>query len=224
MSFAERILSAVWLSAATLWFAASLWVPDVSVRVFLDNASWTLAFGLSAFWAWRGWVQAPPTDRALHAGLLAFALLAADPALAREVVDASAPKTMSVTVYRDPERGEGDAMNRDWPQGFAMISETRTVTLPPGESTIRFEGVAEGMVGVSAIVTGLPGGTIEKNRNAQLLSPAAIDRVASSLLDIGQNCLIDTYLIGVNFHFPKPRVTLYLLLHAGHPASNETGF
>ena len=74
MSFAERILSAVWLSAATLLFAASLWVPDVSVRVFLDNASWTLAFGLSAFWAWRGWVQAPPTDRALHAGLLAFAL------------------------------------------------------------------------------------------------------------------------------------------------------
>ena len=77
MSFAERILSAVWLSAATLLFAASLWVPDVSVRVFLDNASWTLAFGLSAFWAWRGWVQAPPTDRALHAGLLAFALLVA---------------------------------------------------------------------------------------------------------------------------------------------------
>jgi hypothetical protein len=46
--------------------------------------------------------------------------------------------------------------------------------LPPGESTIRFEGVAEGMVAVSAIVTGLPGGTIEKNRNADLLSPAAL--------------------------------------------------
>jgi hypothetical protein len=65
-------------------------------------------------------------------------------------------------------------MNRDWPQGFAMISETRQVTLPPGESTIRFEGVAEGMVAVSAIVTGLPGGTIEKNRNADLLSPGAL--------------------------------------------------
>jgi hypothetical protein len=66
------------------------------------------------------------------------------------------------------------AMNRDWPQGFAMITETRTVTLPPGESTIRFTGVAEGMVAVSAIVTGLPGGTIEKNRNADLLSPASL--------------------------------------------------
>jgi hypothetical protein len=96
------------------------------------------------------------------------------PAQAREVVDASAAQGMSVTLYRDPGRGTGEAMNRDWPQGFAMISETRTVTLPPGESTVRFEGVAEGMVGVTAIVTGLPGGTIEKNRNAELLSPAAL--------------------------------------------------
>lgn len=110
----------------------------------------------------------------LIASLVVLAAVAADPALAREVVDASSPQALSVTVYRDPNRGEGDAMNRDWPQGFAMISETRTVTLPPGESTIRFEGVAEGMVGVSAIVTGLPGGTIEKNRNAELLSPAAL--------------------------------------------------
>lgn len=39
---------------------------------------------------------------------------------------------------------------------------------------MRFDGVAEGMVAVSAIVTGLPGGTIEKNRNAELLSPAAL--------------------------------------------------
>ncbi len=93
---------------------------------------------------------------------------------AREVVEASAPQDVSVTLYRDPQRGEGDAMNRDWPRGFAMISETRTVTLPPGESTIRFDNVAEGMVAVSAIVTGLPGGTIEKNRNADLLSPAAL--------------------------------------------------
>jgi len=55
-----------------------------------------------------------------------------------------------------------------------VISETRKVTLPPGESTIRFENVSEGMVAVSAIVTGLPGGTIEKNRNADLLSPASL--------------------------------------------------
>ncbi len=95
-------------------------------------------------------------------------------AQSRAIVDASAPTDISVTIYRDPDRWVGEELERDNPQGFAMISETRTVTLPPGESTIRFEGVAEGMVGVSAIVTGLPGGTIEKNRNAELLSPAAL--------------------------------------------------
>ena len=100
----------------------------------------------------------------------------ANPATAqdRAIVEASAPESLAVTVYRDPNRGLGSTMNVDWPRGFAMISETRTVTLPPGESRIRFEGVAEGMVAVSAIVTGLPGGTIEKNRNADLLSPAAL--------------------------------------------------
>ncbi|MEL7447319.1 MAG: hypothetical protein AAGK02_16195, partial [Pseudomonadota bacterium] len=79
-----------------------------------------------------------------------------------------------MTIYRDPNRGVRQEMNRNWPEGFAMISETRLVSLPVGQSTIRFDGVAEGMVGVSAIVTGLPGGTIEKNRNAELLSPAAL--------------------------------------------------
>ena len=106
---------------------------------------------------------------------LALVLLAgAQPLAARETVEASAPAALSVTLYRDPDRGVDDEMDREWPQGFAMITEKRTVTLPPGESTIRFEGVAEGMVAVSAIVTGLPGGTIEKNRNADLLGPAAL--------------------------------------------------
>ncbi len=115
----------------------------------------------------------PSRGRALAlTGLLVAAMSA--PAAAREVVDASAPQHLAVTLYRDPNRGEGQTMNRDQPQGFAMISETRTVTLPPGESTIRFEGVAEGMAAVTAIVTGLPGGTIEKNRNADLLSPASL--------------------------------------------------
>lgn len=101
-------------------------------------------------------------------------ITAAQPALARPIVDASAPKDLSVTIYRDPDRSVGDNIRRNSPQGFAMISETRTVIVPKGQSTIRFDGVAEGMVGVSAIVTGLPGGTIEKNRNAELLSPAAL--------------------------------------------------
>ncbi|HSG33806.1 MAG TPA: hypothetical protein VLA37_04665 [Sphingomonadaceae bacterium] len=110
------------------------------------------------------------------AALLAILSLAlwCQPAAAREAVWASEPQDISVTIYRDPYRYEGQEMNRNYPRGFALISETRSVTLPPGESTIRFDGVSEGMVAVSAIVTGLPGGTIEKNRNADLLSPAAL--------------------------------------------------
>jgi len=107
--------------------------------------------------------------------VLAFGLgLLASPVSASDRVNASPPLSLAVTLYRDPGRGEGDTMDRDDPRGFAMISETRRITLPPGESTIRFEGVAEGMAAVTAIVTGLPGGTIEKNRNADLLSPASL--------------------------------------------------
>lgn len=122
----------------------------------------------------------------LRAAVSLIALLSASaaaqeaaPVEERVQVEASAPSKYAVTVYRNPEREVveqevEEPMNADWPQGYGMISETRTVTLPAGRSTILFEGVAEGMVAVSAIVTGLPGGTIEKNRNADLLSPAAL--------------------------------------------------
>ena len=107
----------------------------------------------------------------LAAMLLAPAAFAQEPA--RAAVDASAPTDIAVTIYRDEDRA-GAAIDPDWAGGFAMISEVRQVTLPPGRSRIRFTGVAESMVAVSAIVTGLPGGTIEKNRSADLLSPAAL--------------------------------------------------
>lgn len=125
---------------------------------------------------------------------------------AREAVEASAPEALAVTVYRDPSRGEYDKMERGWPQGFAMISETRTVTLPPGQSTIRFTGVAEGMVAVSAIVTGLPGGTIEKNRNADLLSPAAlVDRTLGNRITITRTNPASGVARSGKRHRPHPR-------------------
>ncbi|HEY9581218.1 MAG TPA: hypothetical protein VIR65_15300 [Rhizorhapis sp.] len=85
----------------------------------------------------------------------------------------SGPDSTSVTVYRDPSRGEGN-INLDWLNGFALITEHRRIAVPAGESIIRFEGVANGMIAVSAVVTGLPGGVVQKNRNAALLSPAAL--------------------------------------------------
>ena len=109
--------------------------------------------------------------------ILLLLMLLPAPALARETVSASSPQDLSVTVYRDPDRAQNPlpaALPSASLNGFAMISETRTVVLPAGPSTIRFEGVAEGMVAVTAIVTGLPGGVIEKNRNGALLSPAAL--------------------------------------------------
>src|SRR5690606_15813289 len=62
----------------------------------------------------------------------AFLSFQATPASAREAVEASAPSALSVTLYRDPDRGPDQPMNRDLPRGFAMITETRQVTLPAG--------------------------------------------------------------------------------------------
>jgi hypothetical protein len=107
---------------------------------------------------------------------LAFFLLLlwALPASAQTVVTSPGPDGVSVTVYRDQNRSEGGEVNLRWLQGYALITETRTVLVPEGMAQIRFEGVAEGIIPVSAIVTGLPGGVVQKNRDAQILSPAAL--------------------------------------------------
>jgi hypothetical protein len=98
--------------------------------------------------------------------------LAAMPATAADTL-ASIPSDLSVTVYRAPTRRSG-SITLDDLGGFALISETRTVRLPAGASRLRFEGVADGIEPSSAIVTGLPAGVIEKNREGKLLSPSAL--------------------------------------------------
>jgi hypothetical protein len=95
-------------------------------------------------------------------------------AAAQPMVISSAPQATSVTIYRDPERSSGGALNLNDLRGFALITETRRVSLPVGEATLRFEGVADGIMAKSAIILGLPGGVVEKNRDARLLSPAAL--------------------------------------------------
>ena len=98
--------------------------------------------------------------------------LAATPATAADTL-ASTPSDLSVTVYRAPTRRSG-SITLNALEGFALISETRTVRLPAGLSRLRFEGVADGIEPSSAIVTGLPAGVIEKNREGKLLSPSAL--------------------------------------------------
>jgi len=93
---------------------------------------------------------------------------------AQTVVTSGHPDRVAVTVYRDPGRYPGDAPSLQWLNGFALISETRRVSVPAGDSTIRFEGVAGGIVPQSAIVTGFPDGIVERNRDAYLLSPETL--------------------------------------------------
>ncbi len=90
-----------------------------------------------------------------------------------QVITSLAPAGSSVTIYRAPYGGEGE-FNLEWLQGYALITETREVDIPAGRATIRFEGVAAGMMPESAIVTGLPAGVREKNLDADLLSPASL--------------------------------------------------
>jgi hypothetical protein len=102
-----------------------------------------------------------------------FGGIAANPAIAQTIAVSPKADTVSLTVYRAPYRGEAP-INANWPQGYALITETRTITIPAGESVVRFEGVSEGLFPETAIVTGLPRGVREKNRDARLLSPAGL--------------------------------------------------
>ncbi len=104
---------------------------------------------------------------------LLLALALATPAGAQpQVVTSREVSNVAVTVYRDPYRT--GAMRANWPGGYALITETRTISIPRGDSQVRFENVAEGLLPETAIVTGLPGGVREKNRDARLISPAGL--------------------------------------------------
>ena len=104
------------------------------------------------------------------AGLILFML----PSLAgaQAIIVSSKPDKVAVTVYRDPN-GSG-AMDLGWLEGFALITETRRVSLPAGEVDLRFEGVAGGLIPQSAVVSGLGDAVSEKNRDAKLLSPGTL--------------------------------------------------
>lgn len=105
--------------------------------------------------------------------LLPLSIAAALPAAAQTIVISDRVDAASVTLY--PDRGRnGRAIDSSWPGGYALITETRTISLPAGRAILRFEGVAEGMLPETAIVTGLPRGVREKNRDLRLLSPAGL--------------------------------------------------
>lgn len=103
---------------------------------------------------------------------LLLLLAAAWPAAAQQIVTSPGPEAVSVTIYRNPNGGRD--MDLEWLGGYAFITETRTVSLPAGESVIRFEGVAGNIIPASAIVRNLPRQPAEKNHDARLLSAGAL--------------------------------------------------
>jgi hypothetical protein len=118
----------------------------------------------------------------LLAALAAIAAVTGQPAIAQTAAPAAPtpPATVAspraervaITVYRAPY-GRG-TLDLNYLGGFATVTETRRVRLPRGPAILRFEGVAAGIVPASAVIEGLPGGTVEKNRDARLLSPASL--------------------------------------------------
>ena len=108
----------------------------------------------------------------LWASFVALIALLGAPATAQTI--SPAPDTVAVTIYRAPDRPAAEAIDRDWLQGYALITEQRRVRVPAGRSVLRFEGVAAGILPESAIVTSLPQGVREKNLDADLLSPRSL--------------------------------------------------
>ncbi|HEX4736671.1 MAG TPA: hypothetical protein VH331_03815 [Allosphingosinicella sp.] len=107
----------------------------------------------------------------MRAAALLLGLAWTASAAAQQVVTSPAPEAVSVTVYRSTTVGP---IELRWLDGYALITETRTIHLPAGESVIRFEGVAGNILPVSAIVRGLPREVTEKNHDARLLSAGAL--------------------------------------------------
>ncbi|WP_082734741.1 DUF4139 domain-containing protein [Novosphingobium sp. CCH12-A3] len=101
-------------------------------------------------------------------------MLSVAPALGQDLVTSPGPDSVAVSIYRAPDRDSDEAMDLDWLEGYALVTEKRTVDIPAGKATVRFEGVAAGLFPESAIVTGLPSGVREKNLDADLLSPRSL--------------------------------------------------
>ncbi len=141
----------------------------------------------------------------LHHSLFAVAalvglLVSGSQAVTAADVPAGPPRALSVTVYRAPSRESG-GIQLDRLGGFALVNEEREVSLPAGESRLRFDGVADGIDVATAIVTGLAGVVLEKNQDAELLTPAALLRASvgktRTLMRTNRKSGIPSYVQGI---------------------------
>lgn len=85
-----------------------------------------------------------------------------------------------LTIYRDTERGTGPlSLEESYSSGIAMITETRTIEIPAGQSTIQFRSVSDGIVPQTATLQGIPATIVEANFDYNLLAPGSL--IAKSL-------------------------------------------
>ena len=117
---------------------------------------------------------------ALMAATALFSLLAA-PALAQSVSTSDKADAATVVIYRDGPVDTVQLMvqsRQPWSrldrEGLALIVETRTVEVPAGDATIRFEGVSTGIVPQSVTIQGLPSAVLEQNADFDLLTPGSL--------------------------------------------------
>lgn len=90
---------------------------------------------------------------------LIIAALAGAAQAAPPEIRSAAPDAVAVTIYRDD---------------LALITETRTVTLPGGEARIAFEGVLDTALPASAVIRGLEEYERERNFGFDGLTPSSL--------------------------------------------------
>lgn len=79
-----------------------------------------------------------------------------------------------LTIYRDNGRGNEPLSLEGSSSGIAMITETRTIDIPAGQSTIQFRGVADGIVPQTAALEGVPATIVEANFDYNLLGAGSL--------------------------------------------------
>ena len=99
--------------------------------------------------------------------------------LAADIIS-PAPDQTGLTIYRATEASTFDISDSESvAEGIALVTETREVNLPAGNSTITFVGVAQTIVPQSARIESLEGDISEINFDYRLISPG--DIIADSI-------------------------------------------
>jgi len=82
-----------------------------------------------------------------------------------------APENVAIVIYRTEAALTSDLYDDSATDGLALITETRTVEIPEGISTIKFVGTAESIIPQTAKLTELPVQFLESNFDYNVITP-----------------------------------------------------